>query len=481
MGKGNRNKQLKIKEISIKQKKREEQALKRKKSRKIVIVSVCGILCAAILCTAGVLIANAVLDSGDLLRSKVCLSSENYKVDEAMITFYIYKTYNSYVDSLGADTLKNKYGLDTSVSLKDQYEEDKTTWYDYFRNMSVDSAKEMLVLSEAAREAGVSLSEKELSICDNKAGELDVKKYGRGVNIDDIKRSLKLSSLVSKYLNDINEGIKVSDDDIQSYYTKNKYDYLSFDYRCYSINFSSTGEEGKLTADEAKAKADKLAAVSSVDEFLSSAETLIRENNPGFTDDQVEADLNETLSVKANYDSTDNFKVWAFSDGRNVGETYVSKGTSSYSVYLLVSLPALDESITKNVRHILITAASAGSDSAATALATDILKQFNSGDKTTDSFALLAFEYSEDGGSAAKGGKYTNVYSHQMVDEFDEWCFDPARKSGDTGIIKSNFGYHVMYFEGDGLPKWKADVFDAVSAEKYKEIYEGFEAKYPVK
>ena len=33
-----------------------------------------------------------------------------------------------------------------------------------------------------------------------------------------------------------------------------------------------------------------------------------------------------------------------------------------------------------------------------------------------------------------------------MVTEFNDWCFDASRKPGDTSIVKTSFGYHVMYF-----------------------------------
>lgn len=33
-----------------------------------------------------------------------------------------------------------------------------------------------------------------------------------------------------------------------------------------------------------------------------------------------------------------------------------------------------------------------------------------------------------------------------MVENFDAWCFDEARKTGDSGLVKSEFGYHIMYF-----------------------------------
>ena len=35
-----------------------------------------------------------------------------------------------------------------------------------------------------------------------------------------------------------------------------------------------------------------------------------------------------------------------------------------------------------------------------------------------------------------------------MVAEYDKWIFDAARKEGDTDIVKTDYGYHVMYFIG---------------------------------
>ena len=36
-----------------------------------------------------------------------------------------------------------------------------------------------------------------------------------------------------------------------------------------------------------------------------------------------------------------------------------------------------------------------------------------------------------------------------MVANFNDWCFDSSRKPGDTGIVESDYGYHVMYYVGD--------------------------------
>ena len=113
-----------------------------------------------------------------------------------------------------------------------------------------------------------------------------------------------------------------------------------------------------------------------------------------------------------------------------------------------------------NVRHILVYPEGADGTNLATQefseeawaasekKAQEILDQFLSGDKTEESFAALANEYSEDPGSNTNGGLYEDVSEGEMVAAFNDWCFDAARQVGDTGIVKTNYGYHVMYFSG---------------------------------
>jgi foldase protein PrsA len=59
-------------------------------------------------------------------------------------------------------------------------------------------------------------------------------------------------------------------------------------------------------------------------------------------------------------------------------------------------------------------------------------------------FAALAKELSEDPGSKNTGGEYTVMNNNQYVAEFQAWAMDKARKVGDTGIVKTSYGYHVM-------------------------------------
>ena len=115
---------------------------------------------------------------------------------------------------------------------------------------------------------------------------------------------------------------------------------------------------------------------------------------------------------------------------------------------------------TVSVRHILVKAEADEEGNytdeakdAARARAEEILAEYEAGEKTEESFAALAEEYSEDEGSNTNGGLYENIYHGQMVPEFNDFCF-ADHKPGDTGIVYgesgSYAGYHVVYCVGEG-------------------------------
>lgn len=79
--------------------------------------------------------------------------------------------------------------------------------------------------------------------------------------------------------------------------------------------------------------------------------------------------------------------------------------------------------------------------------AEEIYSQWQAGDLSEDSFAQLAKDYSVDG-NASTGGLYEAVYEGQMVEAFENWCFDAARQVGDHGLVKTQYGYHIMFFSG---------------------------------
>ena len=134
---------------------------------------------------------------------------------------------------------------------------------------------------------------------------------------------------------------------------------------------------------------------------------------------------------------------------------------------------------TVDVRHILITPESTPVDGSTTgettisdeawadaeAKAKEILSQYLAGDKTEDSFAALANENSQDPGSNTNGGLYTGVSQGDTVEAFDAWCFDDGRQVGDTDIVKTSYGYHVMLYCGSATV-WQDQVKSAILTEK---------------
>lgn len=111
-----------------------------------------------------------------------------------------------------------------------------------------------------------------------------------------------------------------------------------------------------------------------------------------------------------------------------------------------------------NIRHILIqpleTDETTGEYTEAAwaeaeAAIQEVFDTYMAGEQTEDAFAALAIEHSVDG-SAAAGGMITDVYPGQMVDSFNDWCFADGRQVGDCEIVKSEFGYHIIYFSSVG-------------------------------
>lgn len=74
--------------------------------------------------------------------------------------------------------------------------------------------------------------------------------------------------------------------------------------------------------------------------------------------------------------------------------------------------------------------------------------QFATYDTGEARFSETAKNHSQDEGSRAKGGLYANIRKGQLSEALDTWCFDPARQFGDTEIIRSECGYHIVFFAG---------------------------------
>lgn len=123
-----------------------------------------------------------------------------------------------------------------------------------------------------------------------------------------------------------------------------------------------------------------------------------------------------------------------------------------------------------DVRHILIMPEGGSTDSNGNTSYSDsewqtcqtkaqaIWDEFLAGEQTEARFGELAKLYTKDGNGSV-GGVYMDVPLNYMVKPFEEWIFDKSRQPGDTGLVKTTYGYHVMYFvhRDDALDSW---IFD---------------------
>lgn len=145
-----------------------------------------------------------------------------------------------------------------------------------------------------------------------------------------------------------------------------------------------------------------------------------------------------------------------------------------------------------DVRHVLIKPEGGTTDEnnvttytddeweAARVKAQSLLDAWLAGEATEEAFAQMAMANSADG-NASEGGIYKDITSKtNFVPEFLNWCMDSSRKVGDSGLVKTQYGYHIMYFSATE-PIWyvnsengfRADVMNG----RIDEVTKNFELK----
>lgn len=141
-----------------------------------------------------------------------------------------------------------------------------------------------------------------------------------------------------------------------------------------------------------------------------------------------------------------------------------------------------------DVRHILIAAEGGAASGTYTdedwenwrASAQFILDDFLADEPTEEKFAALAKEQSVDTGSKENGGLYNLLTKDtNFVQEFKDWYLDESRQPGDTGLVKTVHGYHIMYFSGK-TPIWEYEAKTMALADATTKILEEAEAQYPL-
>ena len=488
MGKGQRARLARADEMKEKKVAAKKKA-KRDKAVRIISVIVSLVLVVGLVGWIGYsVVDSANRSNGTYLKKDIAAQSANFTVNNAQMLYYFQNYYSNFVNS-NSDYL-SAIGLDTSTSLKEQNypstaEDGSTmTWYDYLMDGAVAQVEQTLVLAEAAKAAGVELSEDEKAEIETNLEQITPENFAPGLTTEDLRDFMQMAMLASDYQTQIQEGITCTTADAEQYYKDHKNNYDMVDYRMYSFSYAAATDEGStaLTKEAAKKLADELAATGNEKAYVAWLSNYFT-NTLKVSD--LDAELASTLTEDFTYTESYVGIDFLFGSDSKAGAIKVVDDESSeaYKVFLLISPAQRDNTITKSVRHILISVDDA-EDTAAKAeakkKADDLLAQWKKNGATEDAFAALVHDNTDDPGSQETGGLYENFTKGTMVEAFENWSYDAARKVGDTGIVETEYGYHVMYFVGNGLPAWQASVQSDYISDKYSEQYEGFAEKFTV-
>lgn len=487
MGKGQRSRLARADEV------KEKKIAAKKKEKRDKIVRVISLITAIVLVIglAG-WIGYSVVDSnnrssGSYLNKDIAVESANFKVTDAQLMYYFQNYYANMLSTYSAESL----GLDTSKSLKEQQcaisadESGNTqTWYEYMMDGTVAQVKQTLVMAEAAKAAGVELDEHDTTEIENTLNNINPEDYAPGLTKEAIGEFMKMAMLASNYQTQVQESIECTTADMEKYYKENKNNYDKVDYRMYSFSYAAAEDEETtaLTKEAAKKLADELAATGNetayVDWLRNYFTTVVKPKD-------VEKELNNYKTEGAAYDESNAGNEFLFASSTKAGDIKVidDETDECYKVYLMLAPAHRDETVTQSVRHILIGVDDKEDKEAlATAKkeADDLLAKWKKDGGTEEAFAALVHDNTDDSGSAENGGLYENFPKGQMVAEFENWAYDAARKTGDTGIVQTDYGYHIMYYVGKGLPAWQATVKADIVSTEYAKQTEAFTEKHVV-
>lgn len=438
----------------------EEKAKERRSTRIYTAVIVAFVLLGVVLFASGrIQASNEAKETARIgAESAVTIDGEDFSVND--VAYYYGSIYNTFANN------GSSFGFDSSKSAREQQYTEGKTWHDYFLESALDYMKESVAVAHAAEAAGFdgaeqmdSAEQSNLSMVDLYASYSGATRaqyltamFGKYMTEEAFVRCVRRNALASAYQQSYSDSLTYSAADLQAAYDEDPDAYCSVDieYVSFTTGLSSDATDAEKSAamEEAKAKAEAvLAAYAEGRSFEESA-----------------GDGTYTHLAHADRSVTSDMLTWAFAADRAEGDTTVAEQSSGYVAVLFHSRSRNDYH-TVSVRHILVDSEEK---------ANELLQQYNDGEKTEDAFAALAVANSTDPGSASNGGLYSNIYKGEMVPSFEDWCFDPARQSGDTGIVESSNGYHVMYFvETNPQPYWyyKADL--DLKNDAYDEWYAG--------
>lgn len=461
--------------------------------------------------------------------ASVVATVDGQKISIGMYDYY-YASIVSYYEQYAS---YGYYSLDTTKDYSKQYTTDddgnKISWQKFFETEALKEVEQITTYYSKALEEGVTLTsaqkktiEKQISTLKDSASQNDVSldqyikaNFGTYCSEDTIRIMLEQYYLSANYKGKFKSETKVTDNDVDKYYNDHKNDYKKIEFYYIASPYDATDDNSKnesiKTAEKIMAKMkDKKSVIALVPEVYSS-----------YIDSQVKSSMEQdsTLTEKKareeavkSYESNvvttvsgsdspfdDKMNTWLFSDDTKVGSKkyYIDESAGYIYIVLKTSKASVEENETYTVRHILVAPESGSNSSSSTSEKTEytdeqwaaakkkadsILAKFNKTDKSEYEFAKLAEQYSTDSASTSSGsndsfgGLYESVTLGQMVPDFEKWSIDDSRKYGDTGIVKSDYGYHIMFFIND-CPEYQSKIIAQIKSDRLSNMIDKAEIK----
>lgn len=461
--------------------------------------------------------------------ASVVATVDGQKISIGMYDYY-YASIVSYYEQYAS---YGYYSLDTTKDYSKQYTTDddgnKISWQKFFETEALKEVEQITTYYSKALEEGVTLTsaqkktiDKQISTLKDSASQNDVSldqyikaNFGTYCSEDTIRIMLEQYYLSANYKGKFKCETKVTDNDVDKYYNDHKNDYKKIEFYYIASPYDATDDNSKnesiKTVEKIMAKMkDKKSVIALVPEVYSS-----------YIDSQVKSSMEKdsTLTEKKareeaikSYESNvvttvsgsdspfdDKMNTWLFSDDTKVGSKkyYIDESAGYIYIVLKTSKASVEENETYTVRHILVAPESGSNSSSSTSEKTEytdeqwaaakkkadsILAKFNKTDKSEYEFAKLAEQYSTDSASTSSGsndsfgGLYESVTLGQMVPDFEKWSIDDSRKYGDTGIVKSDYGYHIMFFIND-CPEYQSKIIAQIKSDRLSNMIDKAEIK----
>ena len=460
-----------------------EAAAAAKKNGKVWKTVVAVVLVVAIL---GATVFFTMLNNGALNASLTALTVDSHKISPGMLNYFYVEAreeLKSNLGSLWSMMVDENYPLSQQPSPYEEYE----TWGDYVANVAMNKATQMYKLCDHAAANGFTLSEEGRKAVED---ELDVlndivalygypsvdgyisSTYGSGTNFENYKEFLTLRRTASEYsAAKINE-LQYSQDQIDAYYADNKEKYDEVSFQMFDITADMMENKDTALADCEEAAKNMAESVTSIEQFNELCKQYVSEDRYKYYDNgAITFNRDKTAAEVA-----EECAEWLFSDERKPGDTtyiaFETEENDGFHVLHFVEKTDLNYNVV-TFHQIVIETTSDKEDILAVAEseAMDILNEFQSSDadhQTEQGFLSLISQYTNANSEASSyNGTYENAGHGAVSNEYDEWLFAEERQPGDVAVVKSEQGYHVVYFSGKGDTYYNYHITEAMRSADY--------------